>query len=75
MPLLAEGQAAISGLKEKAPKERTFEISRDRPLSKKGSYRNQRSGSNGAGIVGSVAAENSKDNLLPLGVSRVDVYF
>ncbi len=45
MPLKTEGQAAISGLKGKALKERTLEVSEARPRSERGSYPDQRSGS------------------------------
>jgi RNA recognition motif-containing protein len=47
MPLMTEGQAAISGLKGKVLKDRTLEVSEARPRSERGSYRDQRSGSYG----------------------------
>ena len=47
MPSMTEGQAAISGLKGKALKDRTLEVSEARPRSERGSYRDQRSGSYG----------------------------
>jgi RNA recognition motif-containing protein len=45
MPLITEGQAAISGLKGKVLKDQTLEVSEARPRSERGSYRDQRSGS------------------------------
>ncbi len=47
MPSRTEGQTAISGLKGKALKDRTLEVSEARPRSERGSYRDQRSGSDG----------------------------
>jgi RNA recognition motif-containing protein len=45
MPIVTEGQAAISGLRGKVLKDRTLEVSEARPRSERGSYRDQRSGS------------------------------
>ena len=45
MPLMTEGQAAISGLKGKVLKDRTLEVSEACSRSERGSYRDQRSGS------------------------------
>ena len=45
MPLMTEGQATISGIKGKVLKDRTLEVSGARTRSERGSYRDQRSGS------------------------------